>query len=87
MNIFFCVGEDFRLVAFRFKCIENFRSNMLMVNAKEVEGLLVRHLFHYGKAMSSRLQDKLSTTEKQLDQYDKEMVDNNSSNDGDSYEL
>jgi hypothetical protein len=37
--------------------------------------------------MSSRLQDKLSTTEKQLDQYDKEMVDNNSSNDGDSYEL
>jgi len=39
---------------------------MLLVNAEKTDDLMGSQLFNYGYAMSSRLKDKINTTEKNL---------------------
>jgi len=60
---------------------------MLLVNAEKTDDLMGSQLFNYGYAMSSRLKDKINTTEKKLDRYDKEMIDDDNNNDEVSDEL
>jgi hypothetical protein len=62
---------------------------MLLINAEleKIDDTMVSHLFGYGYSMSSRLEDKINTTEKKLDRYDKEMIDDGNNDDEASDEL
>lgn len=72
---FFCAGKDSKIFAFRNGCIDNFRKNMLVFKGIVEDNLLGNLLFKYDYTMSSRLEEKSSITEKELDEYDQEMCD------------